>query len=550
MDPHAAGSRAWFDEVLGRSGIDASRVVRVDSPRRPAVQRSNPWEETDEIEAAAQILIAARGTGSESGHMIFVTDVEEDPAARVQAAVQIARAAVGQGLDVLMVDADIRQVGLSRWVPDRDLDAEGLVDILQYGASVAAARRPSVIDGIDVLGIGSYRPDVAGIFENDDLRRLCAQLRSSAGLIVVAGASRLTEGRFHPLIVEVDSVVVSMHFDSALAAPLGEFLDYIVGLKMPLAGMILWAGPDDAEQFVDEALLERSRVLPRAIIDSPFPGRGSSAPDSLEFDPGLQSPEEGRVAAPLPVAGDEPGEEPVVEPVDEPDPGPTSVRIKTERVRPGSRRKSGSSGIFRGVMVAVGVVIVGFVTWWALTWQNAGPTRPRVQPPDRPVVAARSTESRGPDATLDPATPPLAGADGSTAAGDDAVNVDAGEGVETSRDLDGLLAAPVESGPVLTGPEPEVPAAGIDPFEAALRRSTRSGWALHLFSFPDSMEAVTDSRGLRSDGYSVEIRGVKIKGRLWYRVLVGSFDTRGEASRYRLQAREKFGVDWVGVEKK
>ena len=96
MDRHAEGSQAWFEEVLGRSGLDATKMVRVDSPRRPAVQRSNPWEETGEIEAAAQVLRVARGPGNEPAHVIFVTDVEQDPVARVQAAVQIARAAVGQ----------------------------------------------------------------------------------------------------------------------------------------------------------------------------------------------------------------------------------------------------------------------------------------------------------------------------------------------------------------------------------------------------------------------------------------------------------------------
>jgi cell division septation protein DedD len=470
--------------------------------------------------------------------MIFVTDVEEDPVARVQAAVQIARAAVSQGLDVLMIDADVRQVGLSRWSPDRDLDTEGLVDILQYGASVAAARRPSVVDGIDVLGIGSYRPDVSGVFENDDLRRLCVQVRSSTGLVVVVGAARLTEGHFHPLIGEADSVAVSMHLDRELAGPLGEFLEYVVGLKMPVAGMFLWAGPDDSDQFVDEALLERSRVLPRAVVDSPFPGRGSSTPDPLEDEPGLGFLDEALI-------------DPVIKRMEEADSGPTSVRIRTERVRPGSRgRSGGSSGAIRGIMAFVGVVIIGFAGWWALTWQNAGPARPRVQPPEHPVVAAQETAADQPVATLDSATSLAHPVSESTPADDDAMEAGPGGEVETSRDLDGLLAAPVENGPTLTGQEPDEPAAGIDPFETALRRRKGSGWALHLFSFPDSMEAVTDSRGLRRDGYAVAIRGANIKGARWFRVLVGSFDTRREASRYRRQAQEKFGVDWVGVEKK
>ena len=563
MDQHESDNQAWLDEVLDRARTHVSRMVRVNSPRRPAVQRSNPWEETDEIEAAARMLGVARGPGNEPGHMIFVTDVEEDPVARVQAAVQIARAAVGQGLDVLMVDADVRQVGLSRWLPDRDLDAEGMVDILQYGASVAAARRPSMIDGIDVLGIGSYRPDVAQIFGEDDLRRLCVQLRSGAGLIVVVGSARLVEGDFHPLIGEADSVVVSMHLDRALATPLGEFLEYLVGSQLHVAGMFLWAGPDDSEQFVDDALLERSRVLPRAVVDSPFPGRGASdspvaepepeagapvkVPPDLLFEIPVKAPEEPvfekPVTAPLPVVE----EKPVVKQ----DSVPKSVRIKTERVRPGSRSRSGgSSGMVRGVMIAVVVVIVGFTGWWAMTWRSAGPTRPRVEPPERPVVAAQTADSDETAVAVDSAVTQAPGPGESAAVGDAGEELTPVEDVETSRDVDGLLAAPVESAPALADQEPEEPAAAVDPFETALRRRSGSGWGLHLFSFPDSMEAVNDSRGLQRDGYAVAVRGEKIKGQRWYRVLVGSFDTRAEAARFRVQAQEKFGVDWVGVEKK
>jgi cell division septation protein DedD len=160
------------------------------------------------------------------------------------------------------------------------------------------------------------------------------------------------------------------------------------------------------------------------------------------------------------------------------------------------------------------------------------------------------TAADEPVATLDSATSPAHAVSESRPADGDAMEAGPGGEVETSRDLDGLLAAPVENGPTLTGQKPDEPAAGIDPFETALRRRKGTGWALHLFSFPDSMEAVTDSRGLRRDGYAVAIRGANIKGARWFRVLVGSFDTRGEASRYRRQAQEKFDIDWVGVEKK
>ena len=90
MARHESGELAWLDEVLRGAGIDPSRLARVESGRRPVVERNNPWHDHEGIEESAVVLDAARGAGGRQGKLIFVTDVDEDPIARVQAAVQLA----------------------------------------------------------------------------------------------------------------------------------------------------------------------------------------------------------------------------------------------------------------------------------------------------------------------------------------------------------------------------------------------------------------------------------------------------------------------------
>lgn len=555
MDGRDSGASAWLDEVLRQAGIDPARLARVQSDRRPVIERSNPWGHGEGVEESAVILDAALGRRGKAGDLVFVTDMDEDPIARVQAAVQLARAAVGRGADVLLVDADIRHVGLSRWLPDRDLDAEGLVDVLQYGASIGAARRPSQIEGIDVLGIGSYRPDLSGIFGADDARRLQAQLRASAQLAIVVGPARLADGSFHPLLRGVDAVALSMHADRSLAEPLAEFLGYLSERQLPLAGVFLWAGPGDADRFVDDALLERSRVLPPANPKSPFPARKPAEPDP--------APEAGPSGASSPPSADPaPGGATSSGPVEAE--AASSVRMYTERGR--HRSAGGTSQGLRLVMVVVAIGIVGFLAWWGLTWRSVEPTRPRVQPPARPpAVARQQPSSAAPADTAEVASPEPAGTAGeepvgggeaakepqATAAGDTSPPP-----VETSRDVDGLLSEPVESAPLEPAPAeatPEEAPAGApatgDPFEEGLRRAG-GGWGLHLFSFTDSLEAAAEADRLEAEGYATAVRGADIKGRHWYRVLVGDFADRGEAGRYREAAQEKFHVDWVGVVKK
>lgn len=551
MDRQSGSADSWFGEVLRHAGMDPGRIASARSKRRPVVERSNPWKDPEGITEAGPILEATLAGGDGAGRILFVTDVEDDPIARVQAGVQLSRAAVARGLDVLLVDSDIRHVGLSRWLPDRDLDAEGLVDVLQYGASVAASRRPSEIDGIDVLGVGSYRPDASGIFGDEDLRRLHAQLRVGAGLVVVVGPARLDDRHFHPLAARADAVVLSMHMDASLGMPLGEFLAHLAACDRPVSGVFAWAGPDDSEKFVDDALLERSRVLPRATADSPFPGRGAgaAAPDETGADASAGADEDAPATSPMPAAPS-PSPEPAPAPVE--DDGPQSVRIRTERPRPGGRGGRGTSGVVRGLLIAMAVVILGFVGWWIVTWKSVEPTRPPVrqtepvatQPPAEDVaqagveVEADASATDPGDANQPPAQPETAG---ETATPMD----DRTEPVETARGADELLAQPVETG------GGDVPApVEEDPFEAGLRREGAAGWGLHLLSTTDETEAATSRARYARQGYSAVVREATVKGQLWYRVLLGDFATKAEASRFREQAQEKFRVDWVGVVKK
>jgi hypothetical protein len=84
---------SWFDEALQQGGLDARHVVRVVSARRPVVERSNPWHDPQGSEEASAVLDVALGEEPARGRIIYVTDIDEDPIARVQAAVQLGRAA-------------------------------------------------------------------------------------------------------------------------------------------------------------------------------------------------------------------------------------------------------------------------------------------------------------------------------------------------------------------------------------------------------------------------------------------------------------------------
>jgi cell division protein FtsN len=81
-----------------------------------------------------------------------------------------------------------------------------------------------------------------------------------------------------------------------------------------------------------------------------------------------------------------------------------------------------------------------------------------------------------------------------------------------------------------------------------LRRPIGEGWALYFYSFDDSLDAERSAVSLASTGWSLGVRGFDIEGRgRWFRVLVGRFDTRGEAAAKSDVVSEELDLDWVGV---
>jgi cell division septation protein DedD len=330
-----------------------------------------------------------------------------------------------------------------------------------------------------------------------------------------------------------------MHLDESLAPRLGELVTHLERAKRPLSGAFLWAGPGDSDRFVDEALLERSRVLPRAGDQSPFPGRGPA--DSGVRDATGDS-------APVTAAGESEASAPDLE-VERSESGPVSVPVQTERAparRAGRNRES--SPLVRTAFVIIAIGVVGFVAWWALTWRSVEPTRPRVQPPQRAAtepVADTATDSVVVAEAGEGTDEADAGESGSVSAGPTGDAETSEQPVQTSRDVDGLLAEPIETAPSVVDRIPDQPE--VDPFEAALRRTGDGGWGLHLFSFVSVTDAEADRAKLTSQGYSAVVREATIRGERWYRVVVGHFDTRAAASEFVGAAQEKFQLDWVGV---
>ena len=92
-------------------------------------------------------------------------------------------------------------------------------------------------------------------------------------------------------------------------------------------------------------------------------------------------------------------------------------------------------------------------------------------------------------------------------------------------------------------PEPTRPLFDPAPYAGAVGVE---GWALHLYSFPDSATAAQEVAILARRGINAAVRTVEItdKGR-YHRVYVGSFPDRSAAKAARPALMEKLRTDWA-----
>lgn len=539
MNEPSSRDHHWLDERLRGVGVDPAELEVVRSPMRPVIERGDPWQVDVRLHDFAALILRLLGDRDDEenvegkrGRVVAVTDVEEDPVGRVQTAVLLARRLQEEGRSVLLVDADLRHVGLSRWLADRDLDAEGLVDVLEYGASVAAVLRKGPIERVSLLSVGSYRPDATDLFDDHGLGRLVVQLRGAADVILVVVPAWLANARFHPLLVHADSVVVSVHLDLTLAPALEDLLRYLRGLNVTIGGLVTFAGPDSSEKRVDELLREADPWRVPEDVDDIVgpPSARDSAPDA-------------RAPFTEPVSG-------LVVPAVDRDPasGPRGFRR-----RPTAEAEK-SSPVLRVALILAVIVLLAFVGWWGLTQREHPPARtsplaqrPAAQVPVRPAPVPAPATTASPTGEAQAAADSILAEDTRVTTVDDAAP-------EGTVPLD-VEAEPSGAGGDETPAAVDQPASVPEPLAetpslqaAALARPVGGGFALHLYSFPDSSEALTVLPRLRGQGWQPVVMGADVpdKGR-WYRVLIGRFESRASATAAIDEAKRRAGVDWVGV---
>ncbi len=531
-DRNVEEAGVWIRDTLGRRSGGFYHLGY--SSARPA-----HWQDQEELEDPSHLeefRLVAEGLGAhgqgEAGLVVMVTDDQGSGRARCFLAFQIARLLGEGGARVLIVDGEFEEDGPGEWLgePGR----EGLLDIARYGASPRACLQRLALPNVELMGVGSFRPDVGEALEGEEIESTLRQLRSNWNFVLCTAPSHYADGRFNPLFQHGDGVLMGVTLRGEARDRFEELADYLLDEGVNVFGVMAFSEPGE----------ESGTTAP------------VSEPEAVEVS--VEEEASSRASSPY---------------------------ADLPRATPHQ-----SSRVFRSVAVGIIVALVVFVgLWFGIQWlqrpdpvdlpplaheralgepaQASGQTQ-ELQLAGDGGVGASSGESRSESSGETSGKLPPAGADSAAdetqiadASGPESSTLDAdggrdseaadqvgdsgGTGTRTSPPAEEPETLPE---PVKVKPEPVVTPPPTDSRPAELLLRPSSGYALHLWSFPDSMQALPSVRKLEAEGYQPVVRGAEIKGRgIWYRVLIGNYATKRDAMDARELLSDRPDIDYVGV---
>ncbi|MCZ6766296.1 MAG: SPOR domain-containing protein [bacterium] len=136
---------------------------------------------------------------------IYVGSDDADSDVRNQFAFALVRSVMAHVPDVLMIDCDFLEVGLSGAVPHSD--GLGFLDLLLYGSSLGAITQQAV-GGVKIIGAGSFPVSKKSPFVMDAFLAAQRYLLNQSKCLIYAGPVTDDDENVHPIIEHVDLPVL------------------------------------------------------------------------------------------------------------------------------------------------------------------------------------------------------------------------------------------------------------------------------------------------------------------------------------------------------
>ncbi len=210
--------------------------------RRPGLKAPNEpvwWTVMATLDRAAEF--SANGTGPKrpAGKSIVVTG-GQTAESRTAAAVALATASAASGRRTILVDADVRQPYLARWL--NLAPQSGLTTLAKNGYSREDARKllvPGAIEGFSVLPAGPKSAEAGRLIHERFWKSLLSDLCAESDLVVVNGPAIQAAPQVMTLVTSADGIVEVVDLGQTRAPSVNETRDILGRAGATILGVVL-----------------------------------------------------------------------------------------------------------------------------------------------------------------------------------------------------------------------------------------------------------------------------------------------------------------------
>ncbi len=459
-----------------------------------AFMSSGDFSSARELERFIELGARIEGRLTEEGsRSILAMSVGENRLSRDFSVLQIAHILAKHGKDVLIVDCDFLSPGLSGLV--ENTEDHGFLDLLLYGSSLKTVARSTGIDGVIVVGPGSFPVSRTIPFAKKEFTKVRDFLSRKHDVIIYCSTLYTDDGAVNPLASLVDSIFLSCRLEEMPEGQLQKNLGDL-GSDLPPADLICFG--EDGEVHSEE--------------EAPFiPTVGLGDESGEKTDKGE---EEGRREEQYEAAAIE----------------------KTAELESDGKRREGGMTLPRLVTSFVVVVVVVFFVWWLKIHKSISDkegeskTAELVQKQrDVKEMKDRSQDEVAPDAVEEETGADSGEKEAVTGAGD--------REAEEKTVADDPAGGEAGTGQALSSSKPGT----VTPAPEG------SYFTVHVASFKEISRAGKETDYLEKNGYDAVVIATEVSGLTWYRIYVGEYRTREEAAAGRLQLLDLSRIGYARV---
>lgn len=162
-----------------------------------------------------------------AGLSILALTAKENCLSRDFAVLQIAHVLAKRGKRVLVVDCDFLNPGLSGLV--EDVEGLGFLDLLLYGSSLQSVARMIGVDGVTVIGPGSFPVYKTMPFARSEFGKINEFLAKKSDVVIYCSTLYTDEGEANPMAESIGSILYCCRIEEMDKGQLRKDLEELSG---------------------------------------------------------------------------------------------------------------------------------------------------------------------------------------------------------------------------------------------------------------------------------------------------------------------------------